>query len=89
MDGEYQYQQKVTRREEAPVPGQPVCPFCGTPFRQRRTGGSDQRFCRSACRNAFWSAARQWVWKAIAAGLLTPAAIREASMHAGPDSAGT
>ena len=81
------YQQKVTLVGEPAVAKQSVCAFCGSQFRQRRTGGSDQRFCRSACRNAFWSAARQWVWKAVEAGLLTPAAIREASMHAGPGAA--
>ena len=61
------------------------CVWCGTPFRPRRTGGTTQKFCRSACRNAFWSAARQWVWRAVSVGLISPAAIRHLSMHAEPD----
>ena len=65
------------------------CLWCGTPFRPRADGGSPMKFCRSACRNAFWSAARQWVWKAVSVGLVSPAAIREASMHGRADSAPT
>jgi hypothetical protein len=60
---------------------EPCCLWCGWPYRQRATGGSDQKFCRSACRNAFWSAARKWVWRAVEAGLLSPSTIRNLSMH--------
>lgn len=60
------------------------CPWCGTLFRPRRTGGSAQRFCRTACKTAFWSAARQWVWKAMEAGLLSPLALGQISGLADP-----
>jgi hypothetical protein len=60
------------------------CPWCGQPFRPRSSGGSDQRFCRRACRQAFWSAARRWVMRAFQAGLLSPEVLKGpgTSVHA-------
>lgn len=60
------------------------CPWCGTRFEPRSSGGSDQRFCRKACRHAFWTAARRWVMRAFQAGLLSPEALRgaQSSEHA-------
>jgi hypothetical protein len=54
------------------------CPWCNRPFRPRTSGGSDQRFCRSACRTAFWSAARRWVMRALQAGLLSTDVLKSA-----------
>ncbi len=50
-------------------------PWCERPFRARR-GGSPQRFCGSKCRATFWSALRRWGERAVAAGILTIAEIR-------------
>jgi hypothetical protein len=60
------------------------CSWCGRGFEPRTSGGSDQRFCRAACRQAFWSAARRWVWKAVEAGLLSSEILKAtgASVHA-------
>jgi hypothetical protein len=52
-----------------------LCEWCGRPFRPRR-GGSPQRFCGARCRTAFWSALRRWGERAVAAGILTIADIR-------------
>jgi hypothetical protein len=63
------------------------CSWCGLSFEPRTSGGSCQRFCRSACRHAFWSAARRWVERAVQAGLLSPAMLKAAgaSVHAGSE----
>ena len=60
------------------------CPWCGRAFSPRTSGGTGQRFCRSACRHAFWSAARRWVMRALDAGLLSPEVLKaaQASVHA-------
>jgi len=60
------------------------CPWCGGRFEPRSSGGTDQRFCRRACREAFWSAARRWVMRAVSAGLLSPEVLKgaHASVHA-------
>jgi hypothetical protein len=60
------------------------CPWCGARFQPRSSGGSDQRFCRVACRQAFWTAARRWVMRAVATGLLSPEVLKGpgASVHA-------
>ena len=47
------------------------CPWCGTHFQRRSSGGTDQRFCQAACRQAFWTAARRWIGRALEAGLLS------------------
>ena len=47
-----------------------ACQWCERPFPARR-GGSPQRFCRSSCRIAFWSALRRWGERAVAAGMLS------------------
>jgi hypothetical protein len=52
-----------------------MCQWCETPFRPRR-GGSPQRFCGPKCRMAFWSALRQWGERAIAAGTITIADVK-------------
>jgi hypothetical protein len=60
------------------------CPWCGGRFEPRSSGGTDQRFCRSACRQAFWTAARRWIGRALEAGLLSPEVLKGAqtSVHA-------
>jgi hypothetical protein len=60
------------------------CPWCGTHFQPRSSGGSDQRFCGAACRQAFWTAARRWIGRALEAGLLSAEVLkgRGASVHA-------
>ena len=62
------------------------CLWCGKPFTPRTSGGSGQRFCRPACRNAFWTGARRWVLRAVEAGLLSSAMLKAAksSVHAAP-----
>jgi len=52
-----------------------ACIWCDRPFRARR-GGSPKRFCCPAHRMAFWSALRRWGERAVAAGILTVADIR-------------
>jgi hypothetical protein len=52
-----------------------LCEWCNASFRPRR-GGSPQRFCGSKCRTAFWSELRRWGERAIGAGILTIADIR-------------
>lgn len=61
-----------------------LCPWCGSHFEPRSSGGSDQRFCRRACREAFWTAARRWIGRALEAGLLSPEVLRGpgSSVHA-------
>jgi hypothetical protein len=63
------------------------CPWCGETFEPRSSGGSDQRFCRAACRQAFWTAARRWIGRALDAGLLSPEVLKgsQASAHAVPE----
>jgi hypothetical protein len=41
-----------------------------------RRGGSPQRFCSTEHRSLFWSALRRWGARAVAAGILTIADIR-------------
>jgi hypothetical protein len=53
-----------------------VCQWCERAFRPRGGGGSPQRFCGAACRTAFWTALRRWGERAMAAGILTVADIR-------------
>jgi hypothetical protein len=52
-----------------------LCPWCERPFRARR-GGSPQCFCSAKHRSLFWSALRRWGERAIGAGILTIADIR-------------
>ena len=63
------------------------CLWCGSPYKPRTSGGSGQRFCRPACRNAFWTGARRWVLRAVEAGLLSSAMLKAAksSVHAVPE----
>ena len=51
------------------------CAWCGHDF-QRRRGGSPQRFCSTKHRALFWSTLRRWGERAVAAGSLTIADIR-------------
>ena len=52
-------------RESAPR----ACRWCGRTFSPHR-GGSQQTYCRAACRAAYHKAARQWCERAIADGRL-------------------
>ncbi len=54
----------------------PACLWCGKPFQPRRGGGSRQTFCRVTCRHRFHRSARQWAERAVAAGALTVADLR-------------
>ena len=50
---------------------------------ETRRRGYARRYCSPACRDAFWSAARRWVRKAVDTGLLPIAALKAPgiSMH--------
>jgi hypothetical protein len=63
------------------------CLWCTSPYKPRTSGASGQRFCRRACRNAFWTGARRWVLRAVEAGLLSSAMLKAAksSVHAAPE----
>jgi hypothetical protein len=57
---------------------QPVeakCSWCGQDLQDRR-GGCPQRFCSTEHRLLFWSTLRRWGARAVAAGILTIADIR-------------
>jgi hypothetical protein len=60
------------------LPNGHVCLWCGRPFSARR-GGSPKRFCCATHRTAFWSALRRWGERAVAAGVVTVADIRNAA----------
>jgi hypothetical protein len=55
--------------------GEAKCSWCGQDLQPRR-GGSPQRFCSAKHRSLFWSALRRWGERAVAAGILTVADIR-------------
>jgi hypothetical protein len=65
-------------------PIQTCCVWCGRAFIRRSTGGSKQRFCCTAHRQAFWIAARRWTMRAIETGLLSIECLkgRALSVHA-------
>ena len=54
----------------------PTCRWCGGEFQARRRGGSEQAYCCPRHRVAFHTAARLWAERAIAAGVLTIADLR-------------
>src|SRR6202040_4317978 len=56
-------------------PGEAKCSWCGRDLQVRR-GGSPQRFCSTEHRSLFWSTLRRWGARAVAAGILTIADIR-------------
>src|SRR6266699_575443 len=56
-------------------PGETKCSWCGQDLQVRR-GGSPQRFCSTEHRSLFWSTLRRWGDRAVAAGILTIADIR-------------
>ena len=56
-------------------PGEAKCSWCGQELQLRR-GGSPQRFCSTEHRSLFWSNLRRWGTRAVAAGILTIADIR-------------
>jgi hypothetical protein len=56
--------------------GDAKCSWCGLDFPPRR-GGSPRRFCSAKHRSLFWSALRRWGERAVAAGILTIAEIKE------------
>ncbi len=55
--------------------GEAKCSWCGLDLQSRR-GGSPQRFCSTEHRSLFWSTLRRWGARAVAAGILTIADIR-------------
>src|ERR1043166_2874627 len=55
------------------------CLWCNRPIVQARRHGSLKRFCCPGHRNAFWSAARRWVMRAVEAGLLPAEAVQGGS----------
>lgn len=57
------------------------CLWCDRPYQPRRHG-SPQRFCGAGCRTAFWSALRRWGERAIEAGILTVADVRDGDPEA-------
>ena len=59
----------------------PRCLWCSRAFRPRR-GGSPQRFCSSAHRAVFHSAARRFAEGAVAAGIVTLDAIKNGDLAA-------
>ena len=60
----------------------PVCLWCGKAFTPRRGGGSQQTFCHADCRHRFHGSARQWAERAVAAGILTVADLRNGNPEA-------
>jgi hypothetical protein len=60
------------------------CLWCNTMVVQARRHGSLKRFCCAGHRNAFWTAARRWVMRAVEAGLLPAQALKahQGSVHA-------
>ena len=62
---------EVTRVQQ----GEAKCSWCGQDLQERR-GGSPQRFCSTEHRLLFWSTLRRWGARAVAAGILTIADIR-------------
>jgi hypothetical protein len=56
-------------------PGEAKCSWCGQDLQVRR-GGSPQRFCSTEHRSLLWSNLRRWGARAVAAGILTIADIR-------------
>lgn len=53
-----------------------ICLWCEGEYKGRETGGTEQRFCSTACRRCFDTAARKWVREAIDLGLMTSAQLR-------------
>ena len=58
------------------------CQWCEKRFQARRGGGSPQRFCGPKCRTLFWSGLRRLGEKAITAGVLTIADVKNGVMAA-------
>src|SRR6266481_7623004 len=56
-------------------PAEAKCSWCGQELQLRR-GGSPQRFCSTKHRSLFWSTLRRWGARAVAAGIVTIADIR-------------
>lgn len=46
------------------------CPWCGSAFPVRQSGGRARRFCRPSCRRKFHAAVRRWGLDAIVSGAL-------------------
>lgn len=61
--------------------GDVKCSWCGQDLQPRR-GGSPQRFCSAKHRSLFWSALRRWGERAIAAGTLTIAEVKNGAVGA-------
>jgi hypothetical protein len=61
-----------------------TCPWCGRLFTVCRSGGAQKRFCSSAHRHAFWTAARRYVAKEIETGRIRIEALKalQSTAHA-------
>jgi hypothetical protein len=64
------------RRRDGGCPDSPLsdhrCLWCNGVVVQARRHGSLKRFCCAGHRNAFWTAARRWVMRAVEAGCSRP-----------------
>ena len=57
--------------------GPAVCPWCGQPFRSRRSGGRPQRFCCPAEGKAYWESLRLCGLRELQAGRVSLPELRE------------
>jgi hypothetical protein len=79
------FQKSIVENKLTNVPAKAHCLWCDRVFTLRVTGGSAQKFCTRAHRQAFWIAARRWTLLALDAGLLSVECLKaaQASVHAG------
>ena len=66
----------MTDRPTSSAERQRQCSWCDSDFRARDDGGKAQRFCRSACRQAFHRALRTWAWGQWQAGQIKTSILR-------------
>ncbi len=52
------------------------CPWCGTVFTPRTSGGKPQQFCSSRCRRALENTLRTWAQDQLAEGRVTVAQLQ-------------
>ena len=55
-----------------------LCPWCETQFVPRRSGGINQRFCSTICRNEYHAATRIWAQQMVEEGEIPVAVLRDA-----------
>ncbi len=55
------------------------CPWCGTQFTPRTSGGKAQRFCSPLCRRHMERALRAWAQDQLAKGQVTMADLQHAT----------